>query len=183
MPYQRRHAARSLAFPTRLAATRLVLPLRIDLGGIAKGYAVDRAIEVLCLHGSSSCVVNAGGDIRVAGDEPERITLGAHWTERCAALELSNGSVASSSSERLRGPADGEQGRGAHVHGARRSPVAAGRFACVLAECCIVADALTKIVLAEGRDSSEILKSFGAAAHFHEAFAGWLHFGAEMEAA
>jgi len=160
-----------------------VLPLRIDLGGIAKGYAVDRAIEVLCLHGSSSCVVNAGGDIRVAGDEPERITLGAHWTERCAALELSNGSVASSSSERLRGPADGEQGRGAHVHGARRSPVAAGRFACVLAECCIVADALRKIVLAEGRDSSEILKSFGAAAHFHEAFAGWLHFGAEMEAA
>ena len=38
--------------------------------------AVDRAIEVLCLHGSSSCVVNAGGDIRVAGDEPERITSG-----------------------------------------------------------------------------------------------------------
>jgi FAD:protein FMN transferase len=158
-------------------------PLWIDLGGIAKGYAVDRAIEVLRLHGAACCVVNAGGDIRVAGDEPERITLGAPSTEGCAALELSNGSVASSSSERPRGPADGQQRCGSHVHGARRSPVAASRFACVLAECCTVADALTKIVLAEGPDSDEILKSFGAAAHFHEASSGWLHLGAEMEAA
>ena len=36
---------------------------RIDLGGIAKGYAVDRAIQSLRAHGIASALVNAGGDI------------------------------------------------------------------------------------------------------------------------
>ena len=41
--------------------------LQIDLGGIAKGYAVDRATEVLRGHGIESGVVNAGGDLSVFG--------------------------------------------------------------------------------------------------------------------
>jgi thiamine biosynthesis lipoprotein len=39
----------------------------IDLGGIAKGYAVDRAVEVLKQGGLSAGLVNAGGDIRGFG--------------------------------------------------------------------------------------------------------------------
>ena len=39
----------------------------IDLGGIAKGYAVDRATEVLCARGVRQAVINAGGDLRVLG--------------------------------------------------------------------------------------------------------------------
>ena len=35
--------------------------VELDLGGIAKGYAVDRAIEVLKKHGISAALVNAGG--------------------------------------------------------------------------------------------------------------------------
>ena len=43
--------------------------LRIGLGGIGKGYRVDRAAEVLEAHGLTSYSVNGGGDIRVsAGD-------------------------------------------------------------------------------------------------------------------
>jgi FAD:protein FMN transferase len=42
-------------------------PLCLDLGGIAKGFAVDRAVEVLRLNGVESGCVNAGGDLRVFG--------------------------------------------------------------------------------------------------------------------
>jgi thiamine biosynthesis lipoprotein len=41
--------------------------MRIDLGGIAKGYAVDRAVALLKSRGYQNMIVNAGGDIRVSG--------------------------------------------------------------------------------------------------------------------
>jgi len=46
--------------------------LRIDLGGIAKGYAVDRAIELLRERGMVQASVSAGGDSRVLGDRRGR---------------------------------------------------------------------------------------------------------------
>ncbi|HEY6452424.1 MAG TPA: FAD:protein FMN transferase [Steroidobacteraceae bacterium] len=42
--------------------------VRIDLGGIAKGYSVDRGIEILRARGFTHALVNAGGDSRVIGD-------------------------------------------------------------------------------------------------------------------
>ncbi len=45
--------------------------VEIDLGGIAKGYAVDRAIEVLKAYKIKGALVNAGGNIRVYGQRPE----------------------------------------------------------------------------------------------------------------
>jgi len=42
--------------------------VRIDLGGIAKGYAVDRSIERLRQLGITHAMVNAGGDTRLLGD-------------------------------------------------------------------------------------------------------------------
>jgi thiamine biosynthesis lipoprotein len=41
--------------------------MAIDLGGIAKGYAVDRAFELLKSLGYRNLIVNAGGDLRVGG--------------------------------------------------------------------------------------------------------------------
>lgn len=38
---------------------------RIGLGGVAKGYAVDRAVDLLRAEGVTSGVVNAGGDLAV----------------------------------------------------------------------------------------------------------------------
>ncbi|MBM82137.1 MAG: thiamine biosynthesis protein ApbE [Planctomycetaceae bacterium] len=43
--------------------------MRLDLGGIAKGYAGDEALSVLRKHGIRSALIDAGGDI-VAGDPP-----------------------------------------------------------------------------------------------------------------
>jgi thiamine biosynthesis lipoprotein len=42
--------------------------VRIDLGGIAKGFAVDKGIEILQRRGYTHALVNAGGDSRVIGD-------------------------------------------------------------------------------------------------------------------
>ena len=42
--------------------------MRIDLGGIAKGYAVDRGIALLQARGIQHALVSAGGDSRVIGD-------------------------------------------------------------------------------------------------------------------
>ncbi len=47
----------------------------LDLGGIAKGYAVDAAVEALSARGVTSGIVNAGGDLRVLGRTP----AGASW--------------------------------------------------------------------------------------------------------
>jgi thiamine biosynthesis lipoprotein len=42
--------------------------VRIDLGGIAKGYSVDRGIDVLKALGVTRAYVSAGGDSRIIGD-------------------------------------------------------------------------------------------------------------------
>jgi len=42
--------------------------VRIDLGGIAKGWAVDRGIEILRATGVQHAMVTAGGDTRIIGD-------------------------------------------------------------------------------------------------------------------
>nr|WP_045861093.1 FAD:protein FMN transferase [Teredinibacter purpureus] len=43
--------------------------VRIDLGGIAKGYAVDRVAELLIRAGVKHATVSAGGDSRIIGDK------------------------------------------------------------------------------------------------------------------
>jgi thiamine biosynthesis lipoprotein len=42
--------------------------MRIDLGGFAKGWAVDRGAEILRSLGIENAMVNAGGDTRLLGD-------------------------------------------------------------------------------------------------------------------
>ena len=61
---------------------RLHRPLWLDLGGIAKGYAVDRAVGVLLAHGATQALVNAGGDLRVAGAREEIVHLPGHRAHR-----------------------------------------------------------------------------------------------------
>jgi len=45
--------------------------MALELGGIAKGFIVDRAMEVLTNHGVEHAFVNAGGDIGLIGSRPE----------------------------------------------------------------------------------------------------------------
>ncbi len=57
--------ARAAGGDVRTAGARIELGagVRVDLGGIAKGYAAERAAELLALAGP--CLVNAGGDVAI----------------------------------------------------------------------------------------------------------------------
>lgn len=57
--------------------------VRLDLGGVAKGYAVDEALRVMRLSGVSRALVDAGGDIGL-GDPPPGKT---GWTIAVASLK------------------------------------------------------------------------------------------------
>ena len=46
--------------------------MQIDLGGIAKGYAMDEALAVLQQHGIRQAMVEAGGDMRLGDPPPGR---------------------------------------------------------------------------------------------------------------
>jgi len=50
--------------------------MRIGFGGIGKGYAAERAKQVMKLHGVESGVVNASGDLTTWGMRPD----GKQWT-------------------------------------------------------------------------------------------------------
>ena len=57
-------------YPFRHAVKLKKANMRLDLGGIAKGYAVDKAFENLVLHGISIALVDGGGDIRLGNPPP-----------------------------------------------------------------------------------------------------------------
>lgn len=154
-------------------------PLWIDLGGIAKGYAVDRAIERLGAHGVTQACVNAGGDLRVIGSATERVRLrpvaASDWP--AAVVELANGSLASSGGV-VGKRHDPERFPGLHVHGVRRPPAGSRTFACVMADRCVIADALTKVVLGTRSRGAVLLRQYGATAHLYTKRNGWHTVGA-----
>jgi len=79
----------------------LKLPgMKIDLGGIAKGYALDQAVKKLKENKINSCLINAGGQIYALGErsgQPWKIGIkrgrGSDLSER---LEIRNQSVSTS---------------------------------------------------------------------------------------
>ncbi len=69
--------------PERRSAALLKDEMRLDLGGIAKGYAVDEALEVLEKFGIKRALVDAGGDIVLGDPPPDR----SGWKIGIARLE------------------------------------------------------------------------------------------------
>ena len=76
-------------------SARLRRPVHVTLDGIAKGFAVDRAVAALRGHGVASGWVNAGGDLRVFGSIPLPLTLREADGFR-AVGEIANGAAATS---------------------------------------------------------------------------------------
>lgn len=139
---------------------RCRVPLAIDLGGIAKGFAVDRAIEALAAHGVASAVVEAGGDLRVLGSRAVPVHVRDGSAAPAFAGMLADGACATS----RRGLDAGGAGRApALLVDARARRVVAGRGICsVVAPTCLVADALTKVAASLGADGDALLASFDA---------------------
>ena len=135
---------------------------RLDLDGIAKGYAVDRAVDLLGRHGLS-CVVNAGGDMRSRGLPPRPLHLrSALLPGQLVDLGLVTDCAVATSESRP------ERASGLPLASAGiEDPRCAGRVierrtVCVLASRCAVADALTKVVAVDPDGAAPLLTSCGA---------------------
>jgi thiamine biosynthesis lipoprotein len=140
-------------------AVRFHRPLWIDLGGIAKGFAVDRALTNMPLEPHAAACVNAGGDLRVCGPGMQPVWLRVAPDDGLAPVAmLHEGSLASSS---------GIDTDIAHLHGQDRTPMGQDCFVSVLAGQCMAADALTKVVMAMPAQADAILRSYGATAHLY----------------
>lgn len=70
LPEWRAAAWRAIVMDPERGTVQLPVGYRIDLGGIAKGMAVDAALEALVAEGAQYAAVNAGGDLAVAGLPP-----------------------------------------------------------------------------------------------------------------
>lgn len=148
-------------------------PLWLDLGGIAKGYAVDQAIDALLARGMRWAAVNAGGDLRHAcrapfpatGCPPLPVML-RNPVDPSVLIpfgHLCNGALATSGEAVL-----GRPGPDVPV-----SPLvdpltglrpARARSVSVWAPTCWLADGLTKIVALQGMDSHPLLEALGCEA-------------------
>lgn len=157
---------------------RLARPLWIDLGGIAKGYAVDRAVAALREYGVAQGSVNAGGDLRLLGEGPHFVAIdtGANAggmdiePSEQPVLELGEAAVATSHSRHARAAIP-------HLDGRTFAPAGPGECVTVVAERCIHADALTKVVLALGDASEALLRRYDATAYRQDLRGQWTTLG------
>ena len=92
---------RQVALDQERSAVFLADPeMRLGIAGLAKGYRVDRAAEVLESHGITDYVVDGGGDMKISTS-----SLDGHWPIRIAhprrdaalgTIELASGAIATS---------------------------------------------------------------------------------------
>lgn len=134
-------------------------PVMLDLGGIAKGYAVDKAVHTLQAQGISGGVIDAGGDIRAWGDvhslcEVRHARLHLRDQRFKNRMRLQNQSLATSVSSPIN-PEFVRTGKQRHNW----------RSATVMAPDCVTADALTKWAL----QSSLLCPQLGKILRLHQA--------------
>lgn len=142
---------------------KLSAAAQLDLGGIAKGLAVDQAVRALRHAGCTAGWVNAGGDLRAFGDAAVPLHLRDERGGGARAIgTLADGAFATSwygagSRSRLQaGPA-----------GPRPDLARAALHVSVAAPRCVWADALTKIVALSGDTGHPLLARLGARAWLH----------------
>lgn len=144
---------------------RCAAPTRVDLGGIAKGYAVDRAIEAALQAGARNVLVNAGGDLRVAGDAGQPIYLRdpAAPSQVALAGHLQDGAMATSGTYYSANLHEGAP-VSAIVDPQTQAPLLSRDSHSVIAPSCAVADALTKVLALSGNPNHPALRAHRAQA-------------------
>jgi thiamine biosynthesis lipoprotein len=130
------------AFEIKGKKVRKLTLNKIDLGGIAKGFAVDQACSILQrnLKGISG-YVNAGGDLRVFGRRIHKIHIRGEKkaTGNFAVINLKNASIATSSSDSF--------AVSPYVQTNNGRPFLKNKTVFATAKSCALADGFTKIAL------------------------------------
>jgi thiamine biosynthesis lipoprotein len=153
---KRRIGWEKVSLDSEISAVRFATrEMEIDLGGIAKGYAAQRALDVLREHGLARGLVSLGGSsIAVLGIPPARSTASRGWTfrireprhpERSAAeVELAPGQALATSGTYEKVMAD-RAGRHSHIINPQTGEAIGGEVSVtVVADDAETADALTK---------------------------------------
>lgn len=139
--------------------------VKIDLGGIAKGFAVDRALEALQMRGVRSAMVNAGGDLAAFGPDARSVHIrDPQFPDRLLCqVDVSNEALASSA-RRFDPFRSADTTETAVLEPTTRQPAQGVYGATVRASTCMVADALTKVVMIAGERAAAPLAHFQASA-------------------
>jgi FAD:protein FMN transferase len=137
--------------------------IRLDLGGIAKGFAVDEAIAELERSGIDAAIVNAGGDLRSSGSFRVAIRHPHRPGRPYIALPVRNLALATSGHYFADRSLDGAR-TGPFVDARRQQLKGDWLSATVVATRAVVADALTKIVMLDSSNAPAVLSRLGAAA-------------------
>lgn len=142
---------------------RTTAPLGLDLGGIAKGFAVDKAIEVLRQHGIDDAIVNAGGDLRVMGAQVAPIHVRDPRNPRRLhhAGNLNDGAFATSGSYYSRHEASSPDVSALVIPGSGQAVIDIRSYS-VAAPRCMHADALTKVLAVSGDPHLSCFAHFAA---------------------
>ncbi len=144
---------------------KLTKPLLIDLGGIAKGFAVDEAVEFLQENGAETGIVNAGGDLRVFGKKIYPITIrAADHSAPVEQITLQDGAMATSANLANRKRV-GSRVRAPHVTKDREAALHSDSVS-VFAPLAMHADALTKVAISDAALASRVALMFNAEVSF-----------------
>jgi len=139
--------------------------VQLDFGGIAKGYAIDRACLVLQRLGLVDAIVNAGGDLRTMGrhgDRPWRVAIRNPHGGIIGTLESQGGEAIFTSGNYERFRQDREE-RYPHILDPRTGwPVRELSSVTVVASEGVLADAAaTALTVAGTKDWAEVASSLG----------------------
>ena len=144
---------------------RFACPLRLDLGGVAKGFAVDRAVDALRAAGVPGALVNAGGDLRALGNQAWPMVVrdpGAPGQLRALGT-LREGALATSAVYFSRRLTSAGRWTSAIVNPHSHRPWLARASVTVRAPDAATADALTKVLALHGPvRAKNLLERFGA---------------------
>ena len=139
----------------------VILHTRIDLGGIAKGWVIDQAADVLPSFGFG--FINVGGDIRIFGSLPRPLNIGIEDphdpSKMLSSIQVSEGAVATSTSMKRRWKVEGESKH--HLIDATTGEPSASTIisSTVTAPTAVEADVLAKVVLLLGEERGKALLS------------------------
>jgi FAD:protein FMN transferase len=141
--------------------------ITIDLGGIAKGFAVDRAIAALRDHNVRQGLVNAGGDLAAFGPDAAVVSLRDPRDPRriMGHVDITNEALAASGRQ-VDPFRCSETRESAVIDPGTSRPARMAVGATVCARRCMVADALTKIVMIAGEAAASVLAEYQASAVF-----------------
>ena len=180
---------RHLVLDTQAGTVRFARPgMRIDLGGFAKGHAVDNAVAILRRRGIGHAMVSAGGDSRVIGDRRGRPwSIGVRDPRNpnriVAMLPLEDVSISTSGDYERFFEADGVRFHHLIDPGTGKSPSGI-QSVTILADDGLTSEALSKIVFVLGvtRGMALVESQQGVDAVVVDA-AGALHFSSGLLAA